>query len=193
MAVYTEPIPVELNDVISPEDWNNYVVENIKHLKETATPAMPAGVVLPYAGGTAPTGYLFCTGGAISRTTFAALFAVVGTTYGAGDGSTTFNLPDLRGRFPLGRDNMGGTAASRVTFLPATELGHAGGAQSHTLTITEMPPHNHGLKNATNTSGGNANTWAGNLTTDAVINSQGSGVPHNNMPPYIALNYIIKF
>lgn len=73
------------------------------------------GTVLPFAGSTAPTGWLLCYGQAISRTTYANLFAVIGTTYGVGDGSTTFNLPDLRGRIAAGKDNMGGSAAGVLT------------------------------------------------------------------------------
>ena len=74
-----------------------------------------AGEIIPWTGSTEPTGWLFCFGQAVSRTEFADLFAAIGTTYGAGDGSTTFNLPDLRGRVVAGRDNMGGTAAGRLS------------------------------------------------------------------------------
>jgi microcystin-dependent protein len=75
---------------------------------------MPTGVVLPFAGTAAPTGWLACDGTAISRTTYASLFAAVSTSYGVGDGSTTFNLPDFRGRFPRFNDAMfGGSAAGR--------------------------------------------------------------------------------
>jgi microcystin-dependent protein len=76
--------------------------------------ALPPGIVLPYAGSAAPNGWLLCYGQAVSRITYATLFAAVGTTYGVGDGSTTFNLPDARGRVIAGRDNMGGTDASRL-------------------------------------------------------------------------------
>lgn len=72
------------------------------------------GTVLPFAGSAAPIGWLLCYGQAVSRTTYANLFAAIGTAYGAGDGSTTFNVPDLRGRVAAGKDDMGGTAASRL-------------------------------------------------------------------------------
>jgi microcystin-dependent protein len=72
------------------------------------------GVILPYAGTAAPNGFLLCYGQAVSRTAYAALFSVISTTYGVGDGSTTFNLPDLRGRAVAGKDDMGGSAANRL-------------------------------------------------------------------------------
>src|SRR3990167_8716026 len=73
------------------------------------------GVVVSFAGSTAPSKWLLCYGQAISRTTYAALFAVISTTYGVGDGSTTFDLHDLRGRVVAGKDDMGGTSANRLT------------------------------------------------------------------------------
>jgi len=106
------------------------------------------GTVLDFAGATAPTGWLLCYGQAISRTTYAPLFAAIGTTHGAGDGSTTFNLPDCRGRVAAGKDDMGGTAAARLTSagsgVAGTTLGGAGGAETVTLTATQIPAHTHG-------------------------------------------------
>lgn len=105
------------------------------------------GTILDYAGATAPNGWLLCYGQAVSRTTYKNLFARIGTTYGAGDGSTTFNLPDCRGRAIIGKDNMGGTAANRVTTagggIDGTTLGAAGGAEKHQLTAAQMPKHTH--------------------------------------------------
>lgn len=105
------------------------------------------GEIKLFAGPTAPTGWLFCYGQAISRTTYARLFSAIGATYGGGDGSSTFNLPDLRGRLPVGRDDMGGSAASRVTSagsgIDGTSLGGVGGAQTVTLATTEIPSHTH--------------------------------------------------
>jgi microcystin-dependent protein len=79
-----------------------------------ASAAMPAGLVLHFANITAPAGYLECNGQAVSRTTYAPLFTAIGTLYGAGDGSTTFNVPDLRGEFIRGADNARGVDAGRV-------------------------------------------------------------------------------
>jgi microcystin-dependent protein len=107
----------------------------------------PVGIGTDYWGTSAPTGWLFAYGQAVSRTTYAALFTVFGTTYGAGDGSTTFNLPDKRGRASFGKDNMGGTAANRITNQSGgwvgSTLGAAGGAQTHTLTAAELAAHTH--------------------------------------------------
>ena len=75
----------------------------------------PIGSILGYAGASLPTGWVFCDGAAINRTDYAALFAAISTSFGVGDGSTTFNVPDLRGRVPVGKDDMGAGASSRVT------------------------------------------------------------------------------
>lgn len=102
---------------------------------------VPVGGVMSYAGAAAPIGWLLCGGQAISRSIYAGLFATLGTTYGVGDGSTTFNVPDLRGRTPFGLDNMGGSVASRVTSgvsgITGTTLGAAGGDQ-------RLQSHSHG-------------------------------------------------
>ena len=96
---------------------------------------MPIGAIVPYsASGSVPAGFLVCDGSAISRTDYADLFKAIGTTYGAGNGSTTFNIPDLRGRVPVGVN-------SSDTELSA--IGTKGGEKTHTLTIDEMPSHDH--------------------------------------------------
>jgi microcystin-dependent protein len=114
----------------------------------TADMVIPAGMIMPTAGSVEPSGWLYCYGQNLSRTTYARLFTAVGTTYGVGDGSTTFGMPDLRGRTIAGRDNMGGTTASRITSggagIVGTTLGAAGGTQTHTLDTTQIPSHNHG-------------------------------------------------
>jgi len=94
----------------------------------------PVGGIMAYAASTAPTGWLLCDGTAVSRTTYAALFTAISTTYGAGNGSTTFNLPNLKGKVPVGRD-------SADTAFDV--LGETGGAKTHTLTSGQMPVHTH--------------------------------------------------
>jgi microcystin-dependent protein len=113
---------------------------------------LPVGLgPLPFAGANAPPLWLMCFGQAISRTVYSALYAAIGTAYGAGDGSTTFNVPDLRGRVPFGVDSMGGTAAGRLTGsaaggINANARGVSGGEQQHTVTWSEMPVHAHSMQ-----------------------------------------------
>lgn len=121
--------------------------------------SVPLGVPMAYVGTTAPSNnFALAYGQAVSRTTYASLFALTSTTFGTGDGSTTFNLPDLRGRTIFGLDNMGGTAASRITSagssIDGTTRGATGGSEKHKLTITEMPAHAH---NASTGSAGSHN------------------------------------
>jgi microcystin-dependent protein len=157
---------------------------------------VPVGKVVPFAGATAPAGYLFCYGQAISRTDYADLFGVVSTTYGTGDGSSTFNLPDLRGRVVAGQDDMGGSSANRLTDqtggLNGDTLGATGGAETHTLTTAQMPSHTHSTT-------GSSNGGAGFYLLDGADNgapqttgSTGGDGAHNNVQPTIILNYVIK-
>jgi len=106
------------------------------------------GAVLDYAGTVAPTGWLMCYGQSLLRSDYPNLFARIGTTFGASDG-THFNLPDYRGRVAAGKDDMGGVAAGRVTSAGAgidgATLGASGGSQTHALTTAQMPLHNHAV------------------------------------------------
>lgn len=111
-------------------------------------PTALIGLVAPFAGTTAPALWALCYGQAISRTTYAALFAVIGTTYGVGDGTTTFNLPDLRGRVVAGQDDMGGVSANRLTgsvtgSVDGDILGASGGEEGHSLQAAENATHGH--------------------------------------------------
>ncbi len=117
------------------------------YIVEGVAAGIPIGAIADFAGATAPALWLLCFGQAVSRTTYAALFAVLGTTYGAGDGSTTFNVPDCRGRVTAGQDDMGGVSANRLTNqsggLDGDTLGAAGGAETHVLQTSEIPSHTH--------------------------------------------------
>ncbi|MEQ8450895.1 MAG: tail fiber protein [Alphaproteobacteria bacterium] len=177
---------------------------------------LPAGIINDYAGASAPAGWLFCYGQAVSRSTYSALFAAIGTTYGAGDGSTTFNLPDYRGRVGAGKDDMGGTSAGRLSSIGATALGATGGSQAHALVVGEMPAHNH--DGSTGSAGSHSHTVSDSTTADGTgfdfgsgyiqpavatrvtstapdhahtIPSQGGGAAHNNVQPTFIANKII--
>lgn len=149
----------------------------IMYQRATPPPSyLPVGFVGDYAGSTAPSFWLFCYGQAISRTTYAKLYAVIADTYGAGNGVTTFNLPDLRGRVIAGKDDMGGSSANRLTNqtggLDGDVLGTTGGSETHTLTTTQMASHTHtgsgttGSTSTTFTYSSNSANWSSgyNLT-----------------------------
>lgn len=173
------------------------------------TPALlrtiiPLGVVWDYtAGEEVLPGFIFPYGQAISRTTYAAYFAKVGTTYGVGNGSTTFNVPDICGRTVFGKDNMGGVSKDRLTAqsggINGDVLGAVGGAERHQLTEPELAMHNH-TKTGTGRYGANRqsySTWqpaAGDSdwqTQTLTVDDAGGDVPHNNIPPGIVLNKIL--
>jgi microcystin-dependent protein len=159
----------------------------------------PIGQVVAFAGSTAPTGWLLCDGATISRTEYAQLFSLVGITYGAGNGSTTFALPDARGRVLAGRD------ASQAEF---NTLGETGGAKTHTLTTAQMPSHAHSIRAGIGASTGSLLTTSGDgflgasglgryadpsfKRTFSVINPEGGDQPHNNLQPYLVTQYIIR-
>jgi microcystin-dependent protein len=176
----------------------------------------PVGAVTAYAGASAPAGWLLCDGSAVSRSTYADLFAAVGTAFGAGDGSSTFNLPDLRGRAPLGAGTGSG--------LTARSLGASLGEEQHQLTAAEMPAHTHaagtyavgtdgahahtaGSRTDANTTGGGTenvpvgsagSAWSTNTggahthSFGGASASAGGGQGHNTLPPALVLNFIIK-
>lgn len=163
----------------------------------------PTGTVVPYAGASVPIGWVVCDGRSLSSLTFPDLFNSIGYTYG-GSGSS-FNVPDLRGRTPMGMDDYGGVSsagpANRVTNASADSLGGTLGAATHTLTEAEMPAHTHtfqdnyfadgtgGALQGENTPVTDADTL---YTTANVTASAGSGSPHNNMQPSMAMLMLIK-
>lgn len=155
--------------------------------KKLLDAAVPIGEVKTFAGDTAPQGWLLCFGQAVSRTTYAALFAVIGTRFGGGDGGSTFNLPDLRGRVPVGRDDMGGPAAGRITVggagFDGAAVGAAGGAQTIVLTEAQIAPHFH--TGQTTRTGGHTHRYL-----DANIGgaSSGSGITTSNGAARASLN-----
>lgn len=183
---------------------------------------VPIGSCIDFFGATAPnSSFVLAYGQAVSRTAYATLFSLFGTTYGVGDGSTTFNIPDCRGRVIAGKDDMGGSGASRLTSSyfggSAINLGAVGGSESHTLTTTQLAPHVHansltdlghqhsGGQAGTQNSFGGTNsgaqvTWGGgagntnSATTGISITnaSAGGGNPHNNTQPTIIANKLLR-
>jgi microcystin-dependent protein len=146
-----------------------------------------------YAGTSLPTGYLWANGQAVSRSTYADLFSAIGTTYGAGNGSTTFNVPDLRGRVPVGPDALGG--ASDAGRLSANQtLGASGGEEKHQLTISEMPSHSHSYTRPQNfdENGGTLSSALARIQQNTTTGSAGGDQAHNTMQPFLVLNYVIK-
>jgi len=150
-----------------------------------------SGEIKLWSTTTAPIGWLVCNGGAISRTTYASLFAVIGTIYGVWDGVTTFNIPNMQNRTPVGLWTW--------TF---NALWNVWGAETHTLTPTEMPIHNHSVSLdaingfawwlATGINANTASTWYSNSGVVIATGVQWWDWPHNNLQPYIVINYIIK-
>lgn len=151
---------------------------------------LPIGSIVPYGNETAPANWLICDGSAISRTTYADLFAVIGTNFGSGDGSTTFNLPNMKGKVAVGLDSNDSDFNS---------IGKTGGGKTHTLTVEEIPSHTHlmeGVRKWVGSEIGNVK-WP----QDGEYQHAKEGMPtdytggnqsHNNLQPYQVQNYIIK-
>lgn len=137
----------------------------------------PAGSILMYGAAAAPTGYLLCNGAAVSRATYADLFAAIGTTYGAGDGSTTFNVPDFVGRVPVGLSSSGPALING--------LGDNDGVSVNNRNIS----HRHSYTNSTNT----AMQASGATGAAANVSAFTSGDSNNtDYPAFLVVNYIVK-
>lgn len=155
---------------------------------------IPVGTIIDYAGTSPPAGYLACTGTVgspvnVSRTTYAALFSAIGTTWGAGDGSTTFSLPPCARRASIG---SGGTSSGTI----GNTVGSTGGEETHTLTIPEIPSHTHPTTQNNETIPSGSASANHNLQTDAqsgVTGPTGGGGAHNNIQPSMVVLRCIKF
>ena len=192
-------------DAVSEDEGrsNAFTVGWDGEVKSNGTPLVPIGTILDYAAATAPDGYLVCDGSAVSRTTYAALFAVIGTTWGTGDGSTTFNVPDFRGRTSIGSGTgTGGNATAHA--LASTGGDEALASHSHQASAGGDYKFQ-AIKNASGVAGsfnlqahssGNdryalASTNSANLTYYTSTQSTGAG-NGGNMPPYATVTKIIR-
>lgn len=152
---------------------------------------LPIGSIMPYLKATAPENWLICDGSAISRTDYSELFNAIGTTFGEGDGSTTFNLPNIKGRTIVGLD------AEDTDF---NAIGKTIGEKTHTLTVAEMPEHTHKFRASTKLGNDESTITYGEKTSGSVISGnygnaiqkEGSSQSHNNIQPSFIGVYIIK-
>lgn len=152
------------------------------------------GMVVLWAGTDIPTDWAACDGSAWDRSAYSPLFAVIGTTFGAGDGSTTFNLPDFRGRSPMGVGT--GLTAEGGTTGTARSAGARTGAETHTLSIAQMPAHTHTYQSDTVQSDASISLLgSGNRVTaqpTTATSSAGTGSAHNNVHPVQVIQHIIR-
>lgn len=182
--------PVQPANATTDDTWTDTSTAVI----EDPVVGMPIGTIQMYAASSAPTNWFVANGQAISRTTYSILFTLIGTTYGVGDGTTTFNLPNMQGRVPTGY--MPGNAKFDT-------MGETGGTETETLTTSQIPAHAHDIPGgyvspSAQTGFTSAGTAAGASygftysTTQDTATDGGTGGSHNNLAPYIAINFIIK-
>jgi len=161
------------------------IAEELNSTTIIAQTNIPVGMIWAYAGATAPSdSWLLCRGQAVSRTTYSDLFDVISTTYGVGDGSTTFNVPDMAGKVPVGLDT--GDADFDA-------LNEQRGAKTHTLSLAETPAHQHGAGTAVSCKAESGYiVRQQDVTTGTLTTAAGGGGVHNNIQPSIVINYIIR-
>lgn len=164
----------------------------------TISSALPPGLIADFGMDTPPSGWLLCYGQEVSRSTYSALFAAIGTTWGAGNSSTTFNLPDLRGKARAGLDNMGGSSANRLTGLSGGLNGDtfaaSGGAESVALVSGNLPPFTINIPLATGTGSASTNPGRGFLPDGGSknVSAGGSSTPFNIVQPTAIVLTCIK-
>jgi microcystin-dependent protein len=158
------------------------------------TVALPTGAISIYGAAAAPSGWLLCDGSAVSRTTYSVLFGVIGTTYGAGDGSTTFNLPDLRGRVIAGYAASGGHAdVSTLGNNDGVTLAYRRPKHNHSVNITSSSVVGTQQPIASGTSGATDTNFSTGVGTQTFVKvGPQTGAEPNDTPGYLVLNYIIK-
>ena len=163
---------------------------------------IPPGTIAPFGGGSVPQGWLICDGTTISRNTYSALFSAVGTVHGQGDGSTTFHLPDYRGRFLRGADNMGTVAAGRDPGgRIAANTGGATGVTVGSVQDSDNKTHNHRVRGSGSTQAlSQSRGFVGGSTDEGIYRNSGLGQPFvestgntsESRPQNANVNYIIN-
>jgi microcystin-dependent protein len=171
----------------------------------TGIQGLATGTIVPWTDTSLPSGFLECNGAAVSRSTYAALFAVVSTTYGSGNGSTTFNLPDLKDNLAVGRSNSKALASSGGANTVQTTGNIGGSTAAHTLTTPEIASHSH----PGSISPSNQKTQAAGVVqigaSGGTMSGAGAGGTHSHnmsatftgdstsvLQPYVAMIYVIK-
>jgi len=167
----------------------------------TGIEGIPTATIVPWSSASVPSGFLECNGAAVSRSTYAALFAIVGTTYGVGDGATTFNVPDLQDNVAMGKSGTKALASTGGANTVASTGNVGGSTGAHTLTTGEIPSHSHPQGNA----GGPGGNRLGAPAAPASTGNTGSGGSHSHnmsatftgdatsvLQPYLTIIYIIK-
>ena len=195
----TDPDPQQL--YLVPEELDDSVTENSTNPVQSGAvfsairEALPAGVIVPYGGASAPAGWLLCDGSAISRTTYAALFAAIGTAFGTGDGSTTFNLPDMREVVPVGAGtSTNPSIAAHDTYNVGKfkddciqQHQHYFGAADSTLTSVGVMSDDG--QNGSNVHNGSVTPWS-SLGVRNVYGARTGTTTHGKQ---LGVNYIIKY
>lgn len=148
--------------------------------------SLPVGSILPFSSENPPIGYLICDGSEISRDSYKELFEVIGTSFGNGNGSTTFNLPNLNGKVPVGKSSTSDSVFN-------VGLGTVVGEEKHTLTIAEMPKHRHVIPYSANSNPGYNSVFRSiGSEGEGFSPYQGDSQPHNIVQPSLVVYYIIK-
>jgi|TARA_R100000084_G_scaffold5542_1_gene2164 microcystin-dependent protein len=174
----------------------------------TGIEGVPTATIIPWSDSSLPSGFLECNGQAVSRTTYAALFAIVATTYGSGNGSTTFNVPDFKDNIPLGRSNSKALASTGGANTVASTGNIAGSTANHTLTTPELASHSHTLaskdgpgaasnvempfNNKQANNGGTTGSTGGGGGHSHNMSANFSGDATSVLQPYLTTIYIIK-
>lgn len=177
---------IDISEGCAPSGINNAIRQL---MADVFSDRVPVGGIIAYGGSSAPTGWGFANGQAISRTTYATLFAIYGTTFGSGDGSTTFNLPDIEGRVIAGKESTASRLTSAVSGVDGGTLGATGGDQ-------RLHEHAHGADAGdgfwnTGGAGSGITTGVDTYTSSTNTATAGSG-SSQNVQPTIVLNYIVR-